>query len=267
MDLVPRNFYSPVPDVERLPSDTFARRSSMRGIELDLDACVGYLQGLERLLGEFVPPPGFVWDNRMYGPVEADVLYAVVRHHHPRRVIELGSGFSSLIIAAALRRNADDGHHGSYTAYDPYARDFVRRGVHPLALESVSATDVSPSEFEALEQGDLLFIDTTHIVKVGSEVNRLILDVLPALTAGVLVHIHDIFLPYEYPKGFFERGLYFNEQYLFQAFLAENPHWEVLAPLYALARDRPQELARLVGSFTPGVGPGAFWIRRRPDSE
>jgi Methyltransferase domain len=222
---------------------------------------------LERLLGEFEPPPGFVWDNPMYGPVEADVLYAVVRHHHPRRVIELGSGFSSLIIAAALRRNADDGHHGSYTAYDPYARDFVRRGVDALALEPVSATDVSLSELEALEQGDLVFIDTTHIVKVGSEVNRLILDVLPALTAGVLIHIHDIFLPYEYPKQFFEKGLYFNEQYLLQAFIAENPHWEILAPLYALARDRPQELARLVGSFTPGVGPGAFWIRRRPESE
>jgi predicted O-methyltransferase YrrM len=267
VDLVRRNFYSPVPDVERLPSDTFARRSSMRGIELDLDACVGFLQGLERELGEFEPPPGFVWDNRMYGRVEADVLYAVVRHRHPRRVIELGSGFSSLIIAAALRRNEDDGHHGSYTAYDPYARDFVRRGVDGLSLETISAADVSPSEFEALEQGDVLFIDTSHIVKVGSEVNHLILDVLPTITAGVLIHIHDIFLPYEYPKDFFEKGLYFNEQYLFQAFLTENPGWEILAPLYALSRDRPQELARLIGSYTPSVGPGAFWFWRRPESE
>ena len=265
VDVVRRNFYSPVPDVERLPKATFARRSPMSGIELDLDASVSYLHDLKPLLNEFEPPAGFVWENPMYARVEADVLYAIVRHHHPTRVIELGSGFSSLIIAAAVRRNADEGHPSTYSAYDPFARDFVRRGVDGLTLSPVSAMDVPLSEFEALGEGDLLFVDTTHTVKVGSEVNRVILDVLPVLAGGVLVHIHDIFLPYEYPREFFEKRLYWNEQYLLQAFLAENAEWKILAPLYALTRDRAEDIARLVRSFGPGAGPGAFWIRRRSD--
>lgn len=262
VDVVARNYSSPVPAWQDLPPDVFERRSALPGVPFDGDAQLAFLRGLEPFLGEFDLPPGFVWDNRMYDRVEADVLYAIVRRQRPRRIIELGSGFSSLIIAAAARRNIEEGADVVYTAHDPYARDFIRSGVEPLTLKLESAADVRVATFEALQAGDVLFVDTTHTVKLASEVNHVILDVLPTLAPGVIVHVHDVFLPFEYPKEFFENRLYWAEQYMLQAFLSQNSCWEILLPLYSLARDRPGELAKLVASFQPGVGPGAFWIRR-----
>ncbi len=262
VDMVARNYYSPVPAWEVLPSDVFERRSPLAGVRFNVEAQLEFLRGLEPFLTEFELPPGFAWDNRTYGRVEADVLYAMVRSQRPRRIIELGSGFSSLIIAAAARRNIAEGSGVTYTAYDPYARDFVRRGVEPLTLRSQSAADVPVETFEALREGDLLFVDTTHTVKLGSEVNHVILDVLPRLARGVVVHVHDIFLPCEYPKGFFEKRLFWSEQYLLQAFLSQNPHWTIMLPLHYLTHDYPAEVADVVRSFQPGVGPGAFWMRR-----
>lgn len=262
-DLVRRDFYGPVPDWEALPADAFERESPLRGIDMDLDRGVSELRSLEPFLTEFVAPQGFHWGNRMYGRVEADVLHALIRQRKPARVIELGSGFSSLLITAAMRRNADEGHPGRYRVYDPYPRDFVRRGIDGMDFRPISARDVPLQEFEALEEGDVLFFDTSHTVKLGSEVNYLVLDVLPVLRPGVLVHVHDVFLPYEYPRSFFEKGMYWNEQYLLQAFLAQNPAWEVALPAFALARQRPEDVAALVPSYEPGCGPGAFWIRRR----
>jgi predicted O-methyltransferase YrrM len=262
VDMVARNYYSPVPAWEELPPAVFERRSALTGVRFDVDAQLAFLRGLEPFLAEFELPRGFMWDNRTYGRVEADVLYAMVRSGRPRRIIELGSGFSSLIIAAAARRNIAEGTDVAYTAYDPYARDFIRAGVEPLTLRLDSAGNVPVETFEALRDGDVLFVDTTHTVKLGSEVNHVILDVLPRLAPGVVVHVHDVFLPCEYPKGFFEKRLFWSEQYLLQAFLSQNPNWEILLPLHFLARDRPAEVAKLVRSFQPQVGPGAFWIRR-----
>jgi len=266
VDVVAHNFYSPIPAWDELPEGFFDRRSPLRGITFDVDAQVAYLRSLESSLAEFEPPDGFSWGNGMYDLVEADVLYALVRAHAPKRIIELGSGFSSLIIAAAAGRNSRDGHEPRYTIYDPFARDFIRRGVPGAELRTVTAAAVPLDDLQALEAGDILFIDTTHTVKLGSEVNYLMLDVLPTLAPGVLVHVHDIFLPYEYPRSFFGRRLYWNEQYLLQAFLAQNADWKILLPLFALVRDRPDDVASLVRSFTPNCGPGAFWIRRTGSS-
>jgi hypothetical protein len=260
-DLVRRDFYSPVPALSEIPAAVFDRRSPLAGIEFDVDAQLAFLQELGPFLAEFEPPRGFVWDNQMYGAVEADVLYAMVRHAKPARVIELGSGFSSLIIAAAVRRNAAEGSPVSYRAYDPYAREFVRGGIEGLEWRDRSATDVPLEEFDALRAGDVLFVDTTHTVKLGSEVNYVVLDVLPRLQPGVSVHFHDVVLPYEYPRAFFDQGLYWAEQYLLQAFLAQNPSWEIVLALHALVRDRPAEVAAAVRSYRPGPAPGAFWIR------
>jgi predicted O-methyltransferase YrrM len=261
-DLVTRNFYSPIPDWEELPADVFDRRGRLSGIEFDVDAQLAFLKTLEPFLAEFRPPPESVWDRQTYGPVEGAVLHAIVRRRRPRRIIELGSGVSSLIMAAAARRNAGEGSPVSYTAYDPYARDFIRAGVDGLELVSRSAGDVPAADFEALQDGDILFVDTTHTVKLGSEVNHVILDALPSLAPGVLVHVHDVFLPYEYPREFFEQKCFWAEQYLLQAFLAQNPNWEIVLPLYALVRDRPGEVAALVSGSQNGPAPGAFWIRR-----
>lgn len=267
-DLLRRNFYSPLPHLEELDDNAFDRPNPCRGIDWDDEAHETFLRGLEPFYREFTAPEGFSWDNVMYGAVESEVLHAVIRRYKPNRIVELGSGFTSLIIANACQRNAREGRPAHYSCFDPFPRDFVRQGVAGIdVFEPVGAMDVAQNVFDSLTDGDVLFVDTTHTVKAGSEVNRLILEVFPMLNPGVLVHIHDIFLPYEYPRGFFESQCYWQEQYLLQALLAENPNFEVLLPLAALARERPELISALMPWHEPPFGPGAFWIRRKAPTQ
>jgi predicted O-methyltransferase YrrM len=270
-DLVRQHFYSPIPDWRRVPEAAWTRPSPLRGVRWDLDAQLAALEDLAQWLAEFSAPRAapdgdvaYHYDNGFFSGVDADVLHAMIRRHRPRRVVELGSGFSSLVIAGALARNRADGHDGCHDVFDPYARpdlqDAIRRGSE---LHLVSATDVAEEVFTSLGPGDVLFVDTTHTVKLASDVNAIVLDVLPLLQPGVLVHFHDVFLPYEYPRAWFEElEVYWAEQYLLQAFLAFNDAWEVVLGVHALVRERPERVRALVPGFAAGRHPGSFWLRR-----
>ena len=272
-DLVQRNYYSPVPDLSALPEGIWERRSDLSGIDLKLEQAI---EMIERDLAPFVaeldfpregprPPGEFFLQNENYESVDAELLYAFLRARKPGRVVELGSGYTTLLIADACRRNAEDGSVTDHLAYDPYPRPHIV-GNRPPSTEfrPISATEVPLSEFAELGEGDILFVDTTHTVKLGSDVNYLILDVLPTLKTGVIVHFHDIFLPWEYPRRWFEEMDYFwAEQYLLQAFLTFNDEFDVLLPAQAVAREYPQRLQRVIPSFGPGVSPAAFWLLRR----
>src|SRR5664279_5042718 len=223
-DLVPRNYYSPVPNLELLPEDIFERRSALGGVDLRVDRAI---ELVETELAPFVAeldtsapgpaaPGEFFLRNENYESVDAELLYSMVRSRKPRRVLELGSGFTTLLIGKAARRNAEDGTETEHIAYDPYPRAQILgdKPPAPTRFEPTSANDVELSAFEALEAGDILFVDTTHTVKLGSDVNHIVLDVLPVLAPGVIVHFHDIFLPWEYPRAWFESmEYYWAEQY------------------------------------------------------
>lgn len=273
-DVVRRDYYSPVPDLSRLPPEIFDRRSALGGVRLRLDAATALVEDeLATYIAEFDfpdcgprPPGEFFLDNANYEGGDAELLYALVRARKPRRIVELGSGFTTLLINAAVRRNADDGAVAEHIAYDPYPRaQIIGEGPPaPTRLEPVSAPDVPLGVFRSLRAGDVLFVDTTHTVKLGSDVNFVVLDVLPALAPGVIVHFHDIFLPYEYPRAWFEEmGYLWAEQYLLQAFLCHNETFDVLLPAHALARERRERLAAVVPSLRAGRSPGAFWIVSR----
>jgi hypothetical protein len=271
LDVVPKTFYSPIPDLKALPAGVWERRSELRGIHFDLDEQVAWIEEhLGAAMREFTAPEQptgrpdeYTLANDSYGRVGADVLYGVVRGLRPRRIVELGSGQSTLIMAAAAARNAQEGIATELRTYDPFP-SVARHGLPGLAaLEPMRAQDVPFDVFAGLEDGDVLFVDTTHAVKVDSDVNRIVLDVLPALAPGVIVHVHDIFLPYEYPRVFAEKsGLHWAEQYLLQAYLSGNSGYEILAALYALCRDRADAMARLAPTWKPGAIPSAIWLRR-----
>jgi hypothetical protein len=265
-DVVKRHYYSEVPDLDSLPAGIWTSRSELAGVRFDVDAGLRFVEReLAEFVGEFSPPStptgnprDFYLGNSLYEAVDAETLYAMVRRFRPRRVLELGSGMSTLVIADALRHDeiVDGCRHD---VYDPYPRDDLGEVAN---LHSISATEVPLERFTALRAGDILFVDTTHTVKIGGDVNRVILDVLPRLEPGVLVHFHDIFLPGEYPIEFYtELGFSWAEQYLLQAFLAFNPRFEVLFGVAALMRDRPAAMHRLVPSAARAVRPSAFWIR------
>ena len=212
------------------------------------------LQFLQRdlapFLPEFDPPVEGRWGsgtyfvaNRSFESFDADVLYALLRHARPRRMIELGSGFSTLVAAGALECNASDGAPCEHLVFDPYPRGNLPRS-GPWDLAALPAQRVPQEVFDRLEGGDVLFVDTTHTVKMGGDVNRVVLDVLPRLAAGVIVHFHDIWLPWEYHRQLVAEMGFWAEQYLLQAYLSGNPEWRVLLAAQALVRDYPKEYAR-----------------------
>jgi len=278
-DLVRRSYDSPIPHLDELPADICDRRSDLAGgIELNVGRAIDaieselapYVAELDFPLEGPAAPGQFFLRNQNYQSVDAELLYAMVRQRRPRRVLELGSGYTTLLIGMAARRNAEEGVETEHVAFDPYPRPQVvgEEPPPPTRLEPVSAMDVPAAEFEALGSGDFLFVDTTHTVKLGSDVNRIVLDLLPTLAPGVVVHFHDVFLPWEYPRVWIEeRQYYWGEQYLLQAFLAFNDEFEVLLPAHAVAREHPGRLTAAIPSFDPPpgrlVGPAAFWIARR----
>lgn len=241
----------PTYTADEIPDAVWERRSELRGIAFDLDA-------QQRLLAELAPlgaqlaATGFEFANSFFEHFDAEVAFAMVRSLRPARIVELGSGHSTRVLRAALAANGA----GEHVAYDPYPK---LDGVEPVA-----AQDVPEAVFAALGAGDVLFVDTSHVVKTGGDVNRIVLDVLPALGAGVVVHFHDIWLPYEYHRGLTETlGANWSEQYLLQALLSGNPGFEVLLGCAALARDRRDAAQALFPQWDPQRAyPSSFWIRR-----
>jgi hypothetical protein len=272
-DLVRRGFYSPVPDADALPPETWTRRGALEGIAFDSAAQLRFVQDeLATYAAEFDPSfetgtarGGFELRNGAFEEVDCELAYALVRRLRPRRIVELGSGFSSLVLAHACEANRADGSPCEYELFDPYPQPWIREGIPGLTRAAATpAQDVPPAVFDGLAEGDVLFVDTTHTVKTGGDVNRIVLDVLPRLAPGAVVHFHDIFIPWEYHRHWIAGEFKWNEQYLLQAFLAMNPGYEVLLSSQALVREHWDALRELVPTLRRASAPSSFWIRRRP---
>jgi hypothetical protein len=270
LQVVLKTYYSPIPDLAQLPKDVWEARDPLRGIAFDLDTQMAFVESeLQRHLAELAwgvdvaREHAYDPSNDSYPLADARVLYAMVRHLRPGRIVELGSGQTTRVMAQACRENARDGQPVSLRAFDPFPTA-IDDGLPGLAeLVRTKAQDVPDEVFAELERGDVLFVDTTHTVKIASDVNHIVLRVLPLLQEGVIVHIHDIFLPYEYPRFFFaDFALYWAEQYLLQAFLAFNSSFEVLCAVHALGRERGPRMAA-AGALAPGEIGSSFWIWRR----
>ena len=264
-DLVARGYYSPIPDETLLPEGVRERRSALRGIPFDTERQVEWAEReLSAHVRELDDAADFDWDNSMYERGDAEIAYAVVRRFRPGRIFELGSGFSTLVLARAAATNARDGHPAVLESNDPYPAEVVKGPVEGLAsLRRRAAESIAVHEIEELGPSDILFVDTTHVVRLGGDVNHIVLDLLPSLRPGVLVHFHDIWLPYEYHPGLTRyHGVYWTEQYLLQALLSGNPGFEILFATHAVAVEQSARFRRLVPRYTGANYPTSFWLRR-----
>jgi hypothetical protein len=271
-DTAPRDFYSPIPDLRHMPDAAWREPTGLGGIDLDLEGQFSFLEGdLAPFLSEFRPPlqadrdsTEFFLQNASYEAVDAETLYSMVRFFRPKRIVELGSGRSTQVIALARSRNLEDDIQSTHRVVDPYPTEMTKGGAAgAFDLDQVSVTDVPVTAFEVLEEDDILFVDTTHTVKFGSDVNYIVLEILPTLKPGVVVHFHDIFLPWPYPREWLTRSRRFwAEQYLLQAFLAFNDSFKPLLATHALSREQAGRLGNAIPSFNETVHPGAFWLRR-----
>jgi hypothetical protein len=217
------------------------------GIDLRADEQWRLLQRLSvhypRLPFTSQPAPGrrYYFDNTSYSYADAILLGCMMLELEPRRVIEVGSGFSS----AAMLDISDRCFGGriEFTFIDPDPSRLqslvdgtdIRARILPTMLQ-----DVPADTFGALAAGDILFIDSSHVSKLGSDVNRLVFDILPLLAAGVFIHVHDVLYPFEYPQAWLQRGWVWNEQYLLHAFLQYNDSFEIrLLSSLMLEQHRP----------------------------
>ncbi|NOT54820.1 MAG: class I SAM-dependent methyltransferase [Deltaproteobacteria bacterium] len=186
-----------------------------------------------------------------YGYIEAQALHGVMRHYHPRRVIEVGSGVSTYCMLKALELNEQEtGQTFNLTCVEPYPSKPLRALGRAKLIQAPVQT-VPFENFKELASGDLLFIDSSHVVKPGGDVNYLILDVLPRLAPGVIVHFHDIYLPYDYPRDVLRTYFQWMETSLLRAYLIHNEHVRIVFCLSQLHYDRQEVLKQVFPEYVP----------------
>ena len=274
--VTPNHFYAPVADRRRLAADRelWQRPARLTGIDWDLDAQLAWLeQTCDRHLHE-VAGFSFLDDlaerglEFLYGPIEGQVLHCAIRELAPPRMVEIGSGSSTAIAAAASAANLAEGRRGTeILALDPFASPKLE-SIDGIEVRRVPAQAIGDEVFGMLADGDLLFIDSTHVLRAGSELPRLYLEAIPSLAPGVIVHIHDIYLPYTFSPWIFEELWDWQESTLLAALLAGNPGLEVLCCQSALFHDRSAELGADPARLRPAAGqqrdPGAGGGRALP---
>jgi hypothetical protein len=282
VNLLPEHFYSAIPNLPDLEARRDWRKPrSMHGIgQADLDdqlALLGDWLGphKEILQSRSVHREGFVGGGADggYGEIEAEVLYGFVATTKPQRVTQVGCGVSTAIVLAAAERASCK---PEIVCLEPYPSAWLqaRHDEGRLRLVPQMAQTLDPAAVaDRLGAGDLLFVDSTHAVKPGSEVNWLIHEVLPRLKAGVWVHFHDIYFPYDYARDTLDGDMLFpQESGLLYAFLAGNPRFRIELGLSLLHYARPQALAELIPKYNPapnadglrageGHFPSACWLR------
>lgn len=273
----PGHFYSPVVDpaeVARRQGQIWPAEPQVRGIDFDDEGHRRILtEVFPRYLGEYDYPnlapqdetrahPGFYSRNPAFGWLDSRALFVLLRHWRPRRLIEVGSGFSTLLIADVNARFLDGSLN--LTAIEPYPMEFLRSGVDGLArLVEEPVQNVPLEEFERLAAGDVLFIDSSHVAKTGSDVNFLFFEVLPRLTPGVRIHVHDIFLPHDYPRDWVSNeNRSWNEQYLLRALLMYSDTFRVVFGSSYAAHHMPDLVARALPEGRAMSG-GSLWMERR----
>ena len=259
VQVLPDHYYSPVPNIVALERsrDRWAKRSELPGVEVDLDAQV-------RMMRELCLP----WQdefagNRTYrravvesagpgfGYIEAQALHGVLRSLRPTRVIEVGSGVSTVCALEALDMNEADGSpRARFTSIEPYPSARLR-GLSAIELIERPVQDVPIDVFTGLEDGDFLFLDSSHAVKLGSDVNFLILEVLPRLRPGVTIHVHDIFLPFDYAPDALHTIFNWSETSLLHAFLIGNQRVRILFGLSELHDARPDDVRAVFPEYRP----------------
>jgi hypothetical protein len=263
------HYYEPLIDARHLrhPLD---RMRALPGIDFAPDGQLAFIGGLRHAdeLRELARAPSgrpgeYYLDNDTFGAGDADVWYALVRTRKPRRIVEIGSGHSTLVARLAIARNTleDPAYACTHVCIEPYEKPWLESTGVEVRRERVE--DVGAALFATLNAGDVLFIDSSHVIRPQGDVLTEYLEILPVLKPGVLVHIHDIFTPRDYPaRWVVDSALLWNEQYLVEAFLTGNGGWKVRAGLNYLYWNHREALAAACPCLSPDVEPGSLYIER-----
>ena len=267
--VTPVHFYHPIPDIQNINEEVYDHVKNISGINFREEAQLSLLQEFSEYSNELKIIPNdftgdeseFYYNNEFFGQMDSIVYYSVIRKFKPKKIIEVGSGFSTMIASKASLKNEDT----SIISIEPYPNSILKKGLPNLSeLIKKPIQEIPINKFKELEKNDILFIDSSHLSQVGSDVNYLFLEIIPELKKGVIIHIHDFFYPYEYPKQWIkERKIFWNEMYLVQAFLIGNSDYTILTSNYYLIKNHFDKLKKNFPFLisTEG-GAGSLWLQK-----
>ena len=206
----------------------------------------------------------FYFDNNSYLAGDAEYLYNIVRLKQPKRIIEIGCGFSTLMIQKALQENkkANGEYECEHTCIEPYEMPWLEQLKIKVMRKKVE--EIEPVFFTKLGNEDILFIDSSHVIRPQGDVLFEIIQILPVLNSGVIVHIHDVFSPKDYLDEWIFSHVLWNEQYLLEAFLTYNDHYKIIGAVNFLKHHHFDALAEKcpILAKNSNAEPGSFWIQK-----
>lgn len=264
------HFYEPIPDTRTLKNSIWNKHSELAGINLNLKSQLDLLSKFSRLfkkeytlipLNKTESPMDYFINNGGFESVDGETFYCMLRYFKPSKLFEIGSGNSTLLATKALGENLRLGHKTKYTIFDPFPNKLIKSN---RKVTKKKVEEIPLEQFGQLKENDILFIDSSHVVRIGGDVLFEILEVLLRLKKGVIVHFHDIFLPSNYPKDqVLKSYVFFSEQYLLQAFLTNNESYKVLFAASFLHLYHPEKLAAAFPTYDKNTTwPGSFWIKK-----
>lgn len=248
----------------------FSRDRQLPGIDWQGERQAAFLQSLSfasELAGlsrQPLPAGEYYLSNGNFEAGDAEFLYQFVRHFKPGKIIEIGSGYSTLMAAKALKKNREDEplRQFEHICVEPFEMPWLEQQGVKVIRKMVE--DVGIDLFRTLEAGDMLFIDSSHMIRPEGDVLFEYLELLPQLKPGVLVHVHDIFSPRNYPKTWLvDEVRLWNEQYLLEAYLSDNPQWEIVAGLNYLHHNHGAALRAACPYLEDKCEPGSFYLRKK----
>ena len=255
----PIHYYEPLPDFRSITPEQINRRRTYPGIDFNWTEQLTLLDELAAY-GDELRELQFDFDNAFFNGFDAAVYYSLIRHLQPQRVVEIGGGYSTQIAEKALVRNGT----GKLSCIEPYPEERLNGAKLDIQLITKRVEEIDLGFFSHLEANDILFIDSSHTVKFGSDVCYEFLEVVPILKPGVWIHVHDIFFPRDYPEEWLiKRRQAWNEQYLLEAFLSFNSRFSVELANYWMCLDHLDAAARLwPRALTSNYGACSFWMKR-----
>ena len=222
-----------------------------------------YAGELNELSARGSSPIEFRFGNGTFESGDAEFWYQLIRSKFPKRIIEIGSGNSTLVARKAIAANMlrQPGYSCEHTCIEPYEMPWLESTGVRVIRQRVE--NVGREVFDSLKENDILFIDSSHVIRPQGDVLFEYLEILPALNPGVIVHVHDIFSPRDCPQSWVTEEIkLWNEQYLLEAFLSHNSDWEVIGALNMLHHLDYESLKQVAPFLSPSRQPGSFYIQR-----
>lgn len=261
----PGHYYSTIPSLQEVEenSDKIFSSRPPEGIQFQLESQKTCLREIQSFLVDFCWPENrskefrYYSNNSYFNSADAKLLFGMMRKYRPSRIIEIGSGFSSALMMDTNQFFFNGSLNMTFIEPYPDRLNSLMCSADKIQYQLLRQViqDVPINTFSQLKENDILFVDSSHVSKVGSDLNHILFNILPVLNKGVLIHFHDITYPFEYPKKWIMEGIYWNEAYLIRAFLMYNSSFEIVFMNHYWANNHVPKIDSL------GEG-GSLWIQK-----